>query len=52
MRPTGRRDVNFLGSHSISMETVSMVTGHLLVTDNGLAKGTTGHVSVLEWAWV
>lgn len=34
---------------SISMETVSMVTGHLLVTDNGLTKGTIGHVSVLAW---
>lgn len=31
------------------METVSMVTGHLLVTDNGLTKGTIGHVSVLAW---
>lgn len=35
-----------LGSESVSMETVSMVT------DNVLAKGTTGHVSVLEWGWV
>lgn len=27
-----------LGGHGVSMETVSMVTGHLMVTDDGLAK--------------
>lgn len=48
----GHVTCELLGGHSVSMETVSMVTGHLLVTDNGLAKGTTGHVSELEWAWV
>lgn len=29
--------VNFRAGHGVSVATVSMVTGHLLVTDNGLA---------------
>lgn len=36
--------MNFWAGLGVSMETVSMVTGHLLVTDDGFAKGTTGHV--------
>lgn len=48
----GGMTCELLGRHWVSMETVSMVTGHLLVKDNGLAKGTAGHESVLEWAWV
>ncbi len=40
--------MNFWDGHMVSTETVSMVTGHVLVRDDGLAEGTTGYVSVLE----
>lgn len=31
------------------METLSVVSGHLLATGSGLTEGTIGHVSVLAW---